>query len=146
MIAFVLLLMMILPHKLFGKIIPIIDENYENCASPDEDYKGFDFDDYDLIALNDYDVFLNGTVKILKPVVSQIPAHITAERFERGKWIVTYLDTKRPDICASLKNPMEVWYDKFKSKKGCPLSAGVRKNKSFIFLMKNFGNLGRMEV
>jgi hypothetical protein len=131
--------------SLFRKIVPIISEEYENCARPEEDYGAIDFSSYELIALNDYEVFVNGSVKMLKDIKGILPIHIFAERFERGQWVVMYYDTKRPNFCKSLKDPVEIWYEAAKDLKGCPLKPGVR---SFV---KNGENsvsefLGRMEI
>jgi hypothetical protein len=113
--------------SLFRKVVPILSEEYENCASPEEDYRLTDFSEYELIAVNDYEVFINGSVKVLKDIDGPVPLHVYAERFERGQWNVMYYDTKRTDFCKSMKDPTEVWYDIMKDKKGCPLKAGVRK-------------------
>lgn len=119
------ILSMFLPIFSARKIVPIIMEEFENCADPDEDYKLADFSNYELIAINDYEVFINGSIKLLRDLVSPMPVHIFAERYERGEWCVMYYDTKRSDFCSAMKNPSEIWYDKMKDLKGCPLTAGV---------------------
>jgi hypothetical protein len=131
--AFVCVFCFLIPPSLslFRKVVPILSEEYENCATPEEDYGVADFSEYELIAVNDYEVFINGSVKILRDIESPLPVHVFAERFERGQWIVMYYDTKRADFCKSMKDSSEIWYDIMKDMKGCPLKAGVRKQQTF---------------
>jgi hypothetical protein len=130
---------------MFKKIVPIISEQYENCATPEEDFEAFDLSEYELIAINDYEVFINGSIKALKDIKGTLPTHIFAERFERSQWIVMYYDTKRPSLCKSLKDPVEIWYESVKDLKSCPLKPGVS---SFVIVDGNsiFGFSGRMEI
>lgn len=113
--------------SLFRKIVPIISEKFENCAEPAFDYRVVDTSNYELIAVNDLEVYINGSIKILKDVVGPTPFHIFAERFERGQWVVMYYDTKRADFCRAMKNPTEIWYEKLKDLQGCPLKPGVSR-------------------
>lgn len=129
-----ILIIFIQVRNFSSKIVPIIGEEVENCASPEEDVKLFDLSEYELIALSDYEVFLNGSIKILKNVESPVPLRIYAERFDRNQWNVMYYDTKRLDFCTSLRNPTEIWYQKLKNQKGCPLKPGVKKDGDVYFL------------
>jgi hypothetical protein len=121
----VLMFLSVTQTRLISKFIPIIDERVENCAKPGKDAKAWDLSNYELIAESDEDIFINGSMKVLREINEGLPVHIYAERFERDQWHVMYFNQKRPDFCASLKNPSEVWYNKLKNKKGCPLNIGV---------------------
>lgn len=119
----------------------VVDERTENCAKPEEDAHAFNRSSFELIALSDMDVFMNGTIKITKKFRSPIPFHVYAEKFERSEWHLAALDTRRADFCTSMQNPTEVWYLKFQRLKGCPLNVGVSfavKLKLLVFFSNCF--------
>jgi hypothetical protein len=69
---------------------------------------------------------LSGEVKFIQEVKSPWIAHVSVERFERGKWHVFALDRKYADLCQVLQVPTEplfTFFSQFKKKK-CPFPAG----------------------
>jgi hypothetical protein len=108
------------------KFAVVVDENIENCAPPEKDAKAIDISKFEFIALTDLDVFINGSIKFLKPMEGLNPLHVYLEKFHRNKWFPEVFNAKRPDFCMSFKRPSEAWYAKTKRLKGCPLKAGVR--------------------
>lgn len=113
-------------YCLFRKIVPLIDDKMENCASSEEDAEVWDTSELDVIAESDTEVYFNGSAKFLKKVGEKLPLRCFAEKLQRdGKWAIEAIDLKRPDFCASLHDPKEIWFaktDKYK----CPLEPGVR--------------------
>jgi hypothetical protein len=111
---------------MFSKYGIIMDEKVENCASPDEDGNIFDLSNFEFIAESDMDVFINGSMKILRKIEDKADYRIYAERFERGEWLTTAVNMKRESFCKSFRDPTEIWYSKTKRLKGCPLDIGVK--------------------
>jgi hypothetical protein len=103
----------------------IVDERTENCAKPEEDAKAFNRSNFELIALSDMDVRLNGTVRMTRKFVSPIPFHVYAERFDRNQWHLAAFNARRADFCSSMHSPTEIWYAKLRRLKGCTLNVGV---------------------
>ena len=114
--------------QLFRKFGIIVDEKIENCAPPDQDAKLFDFSNFELIAVTDYETLINGSIKFLKKLDGKIPFHAYSEKFDRGQWHVSVYDARREDCCFSWHDSKEAWYAKLKRHKGCPLEVGVIKN------------------
>jgi hypothetical protein len=111
------------------KIVPIIDEKFENCATAEEDAEALDRSNIEIIAESDTEVYINGSLKFLRQVGQLLPFRMYAEKLQRdGQWLVESFNIKRPDFCDALHNPTEVWYAKSKKYK-CPLKAGVRSFK-----------------
>lgn len=110
----------------FRKFGMIVDEKVENCATPENDAKAFDLKNFELIALSDFDVFINGTIEMTRKFVSPIPFRVYAEKFDRNQWNLAVFNANRPDFCKSFHDPAELWYSKFKKFKGCPLNVGVK--------------------
>lgn len=52
-------------------------------------------------------------------------AHLITEKYDRGQWLMQAINRKYPDICVSLKNPLEPFYEVTKNLPGCPMKAGV---------------------
>lgn len=141
---FIILALSLAECQILRKFVSVFDKRIENCAKPEEDAKALDVSNFEFIAESDEDVFINGSIKILRDFKNPVPVHFYAERFDRDQWIVTYFDQKRPDFCAAFKDPKEVWYTKFQKQKGCPLKAEVTKWLVFNWLQsfQGFFRLG----
>lgn len=107
------------------KFALMVDEKIENCAPAKTDAKAFDYKRLELIALGDYNVYLNGTIKIRKDVKSPVPFHVYAERFDRNQWHMSIVNSRRSDFCTAIHDPDEIWYNKTKRFEECPIKAGV---------------------
>lgn len=70
--------------------------------------------------------FSTGDFKFLKEVKSPWKCKIFIEKFDRGQWNIAIINRKVDDICPSLQNPSEPWYDFFSKfhQKNCPFAAG----------------------
>lgn len=68
--------------KPFQKIIYVLYEEMEDCAT-DEDRAGvMDYSGFELISLTDQDTYANGTIRFLRNVVSPVPMRVFAEKFK----------------------------------------------------------------
>jgi hypothetical protein len=112
--------------QIFSKYGIVMDEKIENCASPEEDAKVLDLSNFEFIAETDMDVFINGSIKIMRKIEDKVDHRIYAEKFERGQWLMSAVNIKRESFCKSFRDPAEIWYSKTKRLKGCPLEIGVK--------------------
>lgn len=111
-----------------AKVVPVISEQYETCVSPENSAGKYDTSGVELIALSDTDLFVNGSLKILKEVKSPFSGKVFAERFDRGAWSLELFNRNYNDFCTTFVNPLEPSYV-FTSKmepKACPFPANVR--------------------
>lgn len=69
---------------------------------------------------------VSGDFKFIGEMKSPMKFAVGLEKFERGKWHTAILNRNVDDLCASLQNPSEPWYDFFSNfkKKDCPFPAG----------------------
>ena len=114
-----------------------MDEKIENCAPPDQDAKALDTSNFELIAVTDYESYINGSIKFLKKLDGKIPFHAYTEKFDRGQWHMSVYNARR-DFCSSWHDPKEVWYAKMERHKGCPLEVGVKRAKIKVSFMTTF--------
>lgn len=105
----------ILPEELIEKC----QENVEN----DAEY--FGVDEVEIVFESDTDIFINGSVKILKKLESPWKSEYYAEQFYRDEWVRSPIQRKFDDLCKDFHNPTEMWYRLLKDIPGCPFSAGV---------------------
>jgi hypothetical protein len=124
--AFIQFMLIHICMSQFRKFAIQVDERIENCAPKDQDAKAFDLSEFEIVALSDLDVFINGTMKIIRRIESPVQLQIYAERFYRGQWNSEVVNMKRPDFCTALHDPKETWYMKLNRLKECPLDVGVR--------------------
>lgn len=121
-----------------AKVVPVISEQYETCVSPENSAGKYDTSGVELIALTDTDLFVNGSLKILKEVKSPFSGKVFAERFDRGAWSLELFNRNYNDFCTTFINPLEPSYV-FTSKmepKACPFPANVRLY--LTYLTENF--------
>jgi hypothetical protein len=109
-----------------AKVVFLLDGDLEKCVEPENDDKLFDISDLDVIFESDTDIFINGSVKFLKTIRSPLKVHAYAEQYVRSQWVISMIDKRIADGCASMHNPLEPWYNLYKNLSGCPLEAGVR--------------------
>ncbi|CAO1312731.1 unnamed protein product [Diamesa serratosioi] len=107
-----------------GKIVLIVDENYELCQ--DGDPAVFDVSKLIVTQHNDTYTYVEGTIKALQNIKSPAVVAAFAERQIKGKWERSMIDRKVPDFCSLIQNPAEVWYFVTKNLniKECPFKAG----------------------
>jgi hypothetical protein len=108
-------------------VTPVIYEGFEMCVDPEEHAKALDFSNMKIFAETDTDVFLNGSLTVLKGVESPWKWTIFAEKFEREQWHVAVINRVIPDFCKVIQKPTEPWYyvTKKLEHKYCPFPAGV---------------------
>ena len=114
-------------QQLFRNFAIIVDEKIENCAPLGQDAKVFDMSNLEIIAVSDYEAYINGSVKFLKKVDGKIPFNIYNEKFDRGQWHISVFNARRSSFCKAWHDPKEIWYTKMKRLKGCSLQIGVNK-------------------
>jgi len=119
-------LLIVVPALVESKVLPVPKETFERCESDKGDY--FNFDDFEMIAINDTSAILNGTVTVLKDMVGPIKAKAYCERYERGQWTMSALRKEVKDFCTEMNLGLEPWYDVFKDRdaKTCPFPAGSK--------------------
>lgn len=112
-----------------AKIIILPEEGIENCAESEEvDARYFNISEVEILVESDVDVFLNGTVTIMRDLHSPWVVEYFAEQFYRGQWNQSPIRRKFDDFCPFFHNPTDVWYKLLKDFPGCDFKAGVKKN------------------
>jgi hypothetical protein len=110
-----------------SKILVFPDEKIEKCQEfLDKDAGHFNYDSFEIITVSDTEIFLNGSIKIIKELKAPWVSEIYAEQFVRNSCIQTPLQRKFNDICPHLHNPLEIWYKLMKNVQGCDYKEGVR--------------------
>jgi len=120
------LLLIIVPALMEGKVIPVGKEQFERCNNDKGEY--VNQDNFEVVAINDTLVIVNGTATIMKEMVGPIKARAYAERYERGQWTMSGLQRKVNDFCTEANNRWEPWYEVLKNRddKNCPFRAGSK--------------------
>jgi len=146
-----LTLLLLIPALIQSKVIPVPKEQFERC-----DTGGYyNTDDFEIIAINDTLVILNGTFLVTKDLAGPLKGKFYAERFERGQWTSSALQRKFDDFCTMINNKWEPWYEALKdrNKKDCPFPAGTkiyyREYKvdfSFMFFPYSYVGPWRMRI
>ena len=109
-------------------LVPLIYEDYEICVDDENNARKFDYSKMDILAVSDYKVYLNGTLKFLEEVKGPWPATIFAEKLIRNQWTPEKLNKNIPDFCKVVQNVNKPWYyvTSHFVPKYCPFPAGVR--------------------
>lgn len=110
-----------------GKVVPVLDETWENCVSDKDRAGAYDTSRLEVINVDDFHSVLNGTWKFTRDIEAPWNFKVFTERFERGQWNVFAFNRRVNDLCSVLHNPTEPWYNIFKHVQGCPIKSGVRK-------------------
>jgi hypothetical protein len=109
-----------------GKVLILPEELVEKCPeNADNDAGYFGVDAIDIVVESDTDIFLNGSVKILKELKSPWLAEYYAEQFYRDTWVRSPIQRKFDDLCLSFHSPKEIWYKILKDVPECPFEADV---------------------
>lgn len=116
------------PSPSFSRIEIILHETLENCVQSGEEAGVIDMTKFELIAVSDTEVFLNGTVKFLKAIKAPWIVHAFTEKNIRGQWSLYALEKKIPDFCEVMHRKSEIWFSYMKDLPGCPLEKGVNKS------------------
>jgi len=121
-----LLLLLVVPALIENKVIVVLKEQFERCNNDKGEY--MNHDNFEIIAINDTLVILNGTVTFMKDMVGPIKASAFAERYERGQWTMSAIQRKVKDFCVEADNRWEPWYEIFKDRdaRNCPYPAGSK--------------------
>jgi hypothetical protein len=115
-----------LTHAFMTKFGVVMSETFEICSPSENDAKALDLSEFELIALDDTDVRMNGTWKFLRDM-SNSSLQIKTEKFIRNHWHKEVYDANRASFCKAIHDPKEAWYSKSKKFPGCPLGPGVRR-------------------
>lgn len=92
-----------------GRIVPIVDEKFDVCTPPNESAEKLDYSGMELIAEDDYNVYLNGTLRVLNDMNGPIKTIFYTEKFDRGQWHKFGLLKKMDDWCPKMMDPLESW-------------------------------------
>lgn len=124
MLSIVLVSLCYFLAEVSSKVIPIINEEFEDCGTEDR-YFGIDVE---LVTWNDTMTIANGTVTTLTEFTNGVKAGGYCEQFLRGGWVVSPLSRKIDNFCTTINNPSEPWYDvmKHRDHENCPLSVGSK--------------------
>lgn len=109
-----------------SKVVPFIHEGYEMCVAPEERANMFDYSNLEIVAESDDEVFLNGSLVVLKNITEwKLTAWL--ERFQQGSWDMELAKKHYPDLCPHIQSPAELFYfiSKKLQNKNCPFLAGV---------------------
>ncbi|CAO1312890.1 unnamed protein product [Diamesa serratosioi] len=118
----VLLCLLLVVVAIQGKIVIVIDGDYEDCGTSYFDMTGLEFKAY-----NDTHLFLDGPLKVMKLIQAPWRVKITMEKFENNKWQPPMMSRLIPDFCATIQSPSEFYYHVTKNwvPKHCPYQAGT---------------------
>ena len=122
------LLVFITLTKLVSAVVLILpDEGIENCPEfADIDAGYFGIENLEIIVESDTEVFLNGSVIIMKELRAPWNVEYYAEELRQNKWTRSPIQKKFNDFCGSFHNPTDIWYMLLKDFPGCDFKAGVR--------------------
>jgi hypothetical protein len=109
-----------------GKVILFPEEKIEYCNVDKKPLKSVDPNTLEVLVMNDYEVFMNGSTKNLLTLKSPWKVHLWAEEWKRGEWLMRAFDRTYPDFCKNLHSPLEPFYIKSRKLQGCPIKAGVK--------------------
>jgi len=120
------LLLLVVPALIESKVIVVLKEQFERCNNDKGEY--VNHDNFEVVALSDTLVILNGTVTVMKEMAGPIKARVYCERYERGQWTMSAIQRKVDDFCIEMDNKREPWYEAFKDRddKKCPFTAGSK--------------------
>lgn len=108
-----------------SEIVVLPYDNLERITDPKNDPEWLDCSNLEVVMESDYDVFLNGTIKVLKDI-KHVPVKLYAEKYDRGQWHVALYNKKLRNFCTKFHSSLELWYYYTKNFPRCPLKAGVR--------------------
>lgn len=105
---------------------PEIRECYERQY---EKANFFNYSHMELIPYNDTDVFLNGSMLLMRDIKKSFRVNIYTEQYTQGEWIFRAFNRTYNDFCIAMKNPTEPFFVAFAGQPKCPYKKGV----SFIY-------------
>lgn len=121
----VLIIFSLLLISVNSKILPIVDEIFEDCNRGDEKDRTFDLSELKF-KTTDNEMFMDGNVKFNKEISGQWTVKVSVEKKEQGAWLISFLNRYVQDFCQVIKQTSEVWYPITKHvKQNCPFLAGV---------------------
>ncbi|XP_055849778.1 uncharacterized protein LOC129914506 [Episyrphus balteatus] len=104
----------------------------------------FDLSNINWKYFDDETIILNGYVTYLKEIDASLHLHIQVQRYDSGRWIETPYQNDRQDVCTTLFDKNEMWYEFVKeleeNSKSCPPEKGTRydfKEKKVSTLIKD---------
>ncbi|XP_059223275.1 uncharacterized protein LOC106095641 [Stomoxys calcitrans] len=80
----------------------------------------------------------NITLKIDVDPKTPVPFHTEIFKWERGTWVNSIFSLYRPDLCACLFSPTEIWYEL--AKQLPPKDRTCPPPKGHVFQLQNFSN------
>lgn len=121
-----LILQLIFFHCVCAKILILPEEGIEKCSEyADVDAKYFNVDNVSIIVESDFEIFVDGSAKIMKPLKSPWKSEYFAEQLNRNEWVRSPIQKKFNDLCLNFHNPLELWYQFTKNLPGCPFASQV---------------------
>lgn len=110
-----------------AKILILPEELIEKCPeNEDNNAAHFGVDSLEIVVESDTEIFLNGSVKILREVKTPWVAEYFAEQYVRDQWVRSPIQRKFDDLCLFIHSPTELWFRITQSVPNCPFKAGVK--------------------
>ena len=126
--AFILMTSAGFSKAIVGNFEMIVVEKMEDCTKPGEKTGVVDFSDLK-IYVTETTTYLNGTIKILKPLDKPIKAFHVVDKKKKGEWVFAGIQKTINDLCATLKNRMDIIYpytQKYLDPPTCPFPVRSR--------------------
>lgn len=120
-----ILLLFVMAPIIKGKIVLFLDEKVEICSEPGNEANLFNYENLEVLILSDTEIFLNGSIKVLRDIESPWKGLFTAEKNIRNQWNIQ-CEKKYPDLCESIHDPAEFTYKITKTLPKCSIAADVR--------------------
>lgn len=121
----VLIIFSLLFISVNSKILPIVNEVFEDCNRGSDTERTFDFSELKFKIISN-EMFIDGKVKFNKELRGQWSVKASVEKLEQGTWLISFLNRYIQDFCQVIKQTSEIWYPITKHvKQDCPFEAGV---------------------
>lgn len=121
----VLIIFLLLLISVNSKILPIVNEVFEDCNRDGETERTFNFSELKF-KIKSKEMFIDGKLKFNKELSGPWTVKASVEKNERGTWLISFLNRYIQDFCQVIKQTSEIWYPITKYvKQNCPFQAGV---------------------
>ncbi|XP_055907562.1 uncharacterized protein LOC129942583 [Eupeodes corollae] len=90
----------------------------------------FDLSNIEWMQIDDETIMIRGYVIFLQKVDPSLHFHMQVQKLSSGRWIETAFQIDRPDVCMTLFDKYEIWYDFIKELEAnsnlCPPKPGTK--------------------
>ncbi|XP_055602099.1 uncharacterized protein LOC129750922 [Uranotaenia lowii] len=117
------LVLVISVHVVMTKVIIDPHEEFEECGNGMPMFS-MNFSGLEITRKEDGTIFGNGKVKVLKDFNAPMKIFYYTKKLERGSWTRGIFSRLVPDFCATMNNPLELWYNVTRFLPPCPIKAG----------------------